>query len=236
MKKLTTEQFIEKAKLKHKNKYDYSLVNYKSGRSRIDIICLEHGKFKQIARNHLVGHGCPVCYKESSIITLNDFIDKAKNIHGDKYDYKLVCYKNNRTKVDIICKEHGVFKQIANYHIRGSGCPVCNESKGEKEVAKWLDKNNIKYIRQKRFNDCKNIRSLPFDFYIYSLNMCIEYDGKQHFEAIDFFGGEEGLIYIQNNDRIKTQYCINNNMKLVRIKYSEKIVGKLLFLTKYKHI
>ena len=73
-------------------------------------------------------------------------------------------------------------------------------------------------IRQKTFPECKNIKLLPFDFYLPDLNMCIEFDGDQHHKIIQRFGGESGFIYRQNNDKIKTNYCENNNIFLIRLK------------------
>jgi len=119
-----TEQFIEKAKLKHRDKYDYSLVDYKNSRTKIKIICSIHGVFKQNPSTHLGGSGCykcsPSAHKNTSI-----FIKEANLIHSDKYNYKLVNYKNIKRKVKIICKEHGVFEQDPDSHLKGSGCPKC---------------------------------------------------------------------------------------------------------------
>lgn len=151
------------------------------------------------------------------------FIEKAVSKHGNKYDYSLIDYKNNKTNIIIVCKNHGEFIQRPSHHLSGTGCPSCNESKGEREIAYLLDKNNINYKRQHTFEGCKNKKLLPFDFFIPLLNICIEYDGRQHFEAIDVFGGEEALRYIQHNDEIKTDYCKENNIKLIRIRYDEVV-------------
>lgn len=91
---------------------------------------------------------------------------------------------------------------------------------------KLLDKNNIKYIREYKFIDCKNIKPLPFDFFLFEYNTCIEYDGEQHFKINKYFGGEKGLLKRQKNDNIKNEYCINNNIRLIRIKYNENIEEK----------
>jgi len=124
-----TEQFIEKAKLKHGDKYDYSKVKYINAKEKVIIICKEHGEFLQNSYNHLSGKGCKKCgilsranIKKSNI---EEFINKAKLKHNDKYDYSKVEYINARTKITIICKEHGNFLQIPDSHIRGSGCSKC---------------------------------------------------------------------------------------------------------------
>lgn len=113
-------------------------------------------------------------------------------------------------------------------------CGCLEQSKGELYIQKILSENNIKYTPQKRFDDCRNIRSLPFDFYLDDINYCLEYDGRQHSEAIEFFGGEEGLRYRQQNDKIKTDYCNQNNIGLIRIPYTmseDEILKTILDLT-----
>ena len=125
-KKLTTEEFIEKAKQIHGNKYDYSKVEYKGNKIKVCIICPEHGEFWQMPINHCSKNnhnGCPICAKTivANKLRKNNsyFIEKAKQIHGDKYDYSKVEYVNNRTKVCIICPEHGEFWQTPDNHLKG---------------------------------------------------------------------------------------------------------------------
>jgi len=101
------------------------------------------------------------------------------------------------------------------------GCPSCNESKGEKEIAKFLNKYNINYNRQHKFNDCKNIFQLPFDFYIASVRTCIEFDGKQHFQPVEHFGGVKAYESLKLNDKIKSDYCEDNYINLIRIRYDQ---------------
>ena len=122
--KLTTEEFIAKAREVHGNKYDYSKVEYKNTNTKVCIICKEHGEFWQTANSHLSGHGCPNCTGNIKK-TSKEFIARAHEVHGDKYDYSKVEYKNNSTKVCIICEEHGEFWQLPNNHIKGQGCPKC---------------------------------------------------------------------------------------------------------------
>lgn len=215
MKKLNTGEFIIKANLKHNNKYDYSLVNYIDVKSLVVIICPIHGEFKQIVNSHLNGKGCPVCaIKSRSDIrkkTNEDFINESLRIHNGKYDYSLVNYINARHKVKIICPSHGIFEQKPDNHLSGNGCPFCNESKGEIKISRILDKLNINYIRQKTFEGCiGKKRKLPFDFYLPEKNLIIEYDGKQHFEIIEVFGGNNAFNETQLNDKIKNNYLLKN--------------------------
>lgn len=233
--KLTLEYFKIKSEDVHFGKYDYSLVEYNNSRTSVVIICPNHGQFKQTPHDHLSGRGCNKC----AIIERGDrlkkpqedFISESCLVHENKYDYSLVEYENTKTKVKIICPVHGEFKQAPTHHVRGVGCPYCNESKGEKKISKLLKESGVKFERQKRLVGCKNIMELPFDFYLPEHNICIEHDGRQHFEAIDYFGGEKALELTKINDRIKSDYCSNNNIELIRIAYNQdllKIMNKLI--------
>ena len=134
MKTLTTENFIEKAKEIHVGKYDYSKVEYINSKTKVCIICPEHGEFWQVPNYHLDGCGCPKCgeenRKEKKVLSLLDFIKRSREIHGDKYDYSKVEYKGIYEKICIICPEHGEFWQIPNNHINNKkGCPKCGVEK-----------------------------------------------------------------------------------------------------------
>jgi hypothetical protein len=223
--KLTTEEFIIKSKRIHGDKYDYSLVDYLTGKIKVTIICPTHGYFKQAPTKHLCGDGCPKC--SGHFMDTDYFIEKSKRIHGDKYDYSLSNYTNQTRKIKIICHTHGVFKQNPNNHMNGNGCPMCKESKGEKMIGNWLVGNNVKFSPQYRFDDCRNILPLPFDFYLPDYNVCIEFNGRQHYIPIDMWGGKVGLEETQKRDKIKMEYCNNNNIPLIIIKYNENLYNKL---------
>lgn len=153
--------------------------------------------------------------------TTEQFIKEAQLIHDNKYNYDKTDYTKNQIKVVITCPEHGDFEQRPLSHLQGCGCPNCNESKGEKAISKFLDKYNISYYRQHKFDDCKNVFSLPFDFYIPSSRVCIEFDGKQHYEPNNHFGGTETFEKLKINDTIKNNYCEDNYIDLIRIKYTQ---------------
>jgi len=129
-KKITTEDFIHKAMKIHKNKYDYSKVNYTNNYTKIIIICPIHNEFEQIPFVHLQGSGCKLCShqqkREAYAFSKKEFIKKAKEVHGNKYDYSKVNYVNIQTKIIIICPTHGGFKQIPNAHLRGAICIKCS--------------------------------------------------------------------------------------------------------------
>lgn len=220
---------IAKFKKIHKNKYNYSLVKYTTKQTNVKIICQLHGIFLQQPASHLLGCGCPNCSKTKKLTSI-DFINKSKEIHGEYYDYTNVDYVNIATKVNIICPKHGVFQQLPKSHKKGHGCYLCKESEGEKKILNFLLKNSIEFIRQQRFTDCRNIRMLPFDFYLPKHNLCIEFDGLQHFKPIELWGGKKRFLYIKKCDNIKNIYCREKKIKLIRISYKEDILIKLKYL------
>lgn len=170
---------------------------------------------------------------------VDDFKCEASKTHSNKYDYSLISFiKNNKQKIPIICPIHGEFQQQSLSHLQGQGCPICKESKGEKEIRVILNENNINFECQKKFDDCRNINPLPFDFYLPDHNVCIEYNGRQHYQTVsnNFFGGEERLLETQKRDKIKYDYCINSNIKLIVIKYDENISKKIKKLLSTIHI
>ena len=150
-KKLTTEEFIEKARKVHGDKYDYTRVEYIGSKIKVKIICPIHGEFEQIPNSHLLGFNCPKCgnkkRRENCVMTQNDFIERARLVHGDKYDYSKVEYINSDTKVCIICPIHGEFWQTPCHHInRGDGCQKCANKNNN------IDKrsNTVEFIEKAR--------------------------------------------------------------------------------------
>lgn len=121
---LTTEEFISIANKRHNNFYGYKSTKYVNSKSKVIITCPKHGNFEQIASDHLAGSGCPKCACIGKLTT-EEFIERSKKIHNNKYDYSKVKYKNSRTKVCIVCPEHGEFLQEPASHLRGNGCPEC---------------------------------------------------------------------------------------------------------------
>lgn len=111
--KLSLDKFIEKARIVHGNKYNYSKVDYINNTTKVEIICPTHGTFYQIPKDHIKGCGCSKCSHERSGLkarkSLEQFIQDARKVHGDKYNYNEVEYINSNTKVCIICPKHGEF-------------------------------------------------------------------------------------------------------------------------------
>ncbi len=290
-----TDEWIEKIKKIHGDRYDYSKVEYVKNSSKICIICKEHGEFFQTPANHLKGKNCPKC--TGHFMDKNFFLNKAKEFYKDNsgnpiYDYSLVDYNDSTTHVTIIChkidvgtgKEHGPFYKTPNKHlggqgcpicgnessglknrlsnedflkkaftdryeylseyvtakskiliqckkcgnkfwqeayshISGCGCPVCNESKLEKEVTKYLNEQNIRNEKQKKF---KWLGRQSLDFYLPDYNIAIECQGIQHFESKDFFGGDNGLEKIVKRDSNKLKKCLSNNIEMIYVIDNEK--------------
>lgn len=218
--RLNSDKFIKSVKAIHGNKYDYSNTVYITARNKINIICPMHGIFKQRPYDHLNGSGCPKCVG-LNIKTNGEFINESKKIFENKFEYNNTKYVSSRSHVIITCKLHGDFNVTPNNHLsKQQGCPICKESKGEEKISNALKKMNIPFIQEKTFQNCiGKRRKLPFDFYLPKQNLVIEYDGKHHFEVVDAFGGEKGFDEIQQNDKIKNRFLIENNIKLLRIPY-----------------
>ena len=221
----TSEDFIKRLKAYHGDKYDYSLIEYIKNSSKVKIICPIHGIFEQRPNLHVNRDGCPKCGIEvraqKSRLSQDDFIERSILKHGNLFDYSLVEYIKSDVKVNIICHEHGVFKQSPHSHLSGTGCPICNLSYGEKNIISILNEKNISFISQKTFDDCIYRSLLYFDFYLPNHNLCIEYDGGQHFKPVEYFGGEKAFKETVKKDNIKNEYCKDNNINLVRIKYTD---------------
>lgn len=137
--KLTREIFIERARKIHGDKYDYSKVVYVNNSTFVTIICPEHGEFSQRPSVHLRGGECPICGRkkcdENRRLGTEKFIKKAREIHGDKYDYSKVVYVSAHEKVIIICSIHGEFLQTPTAHLSGKGCKLCaNKYIGDKKI------------------------------------------------------------------------------------------------------
>lgn len=176
----TTKTFISEASKIHKNKYDYSLTKYVRIDHKITIICPIHGPFQQTPHTHLIyKSGCPSCFQERNGDTKEIFISKSRQVHGDKYDYSLVKYRNNSTKVTIICPIHGPFNQLPGNHInRRSGCPTCACTvRAEKRKmsfdemitkAKEIHNNKYKYVPEGYTNVSGNLKIICPDHGLFS--------------------------------------------------------------------
>ena len=221
-KKMAQETFIKKAKKVHGDKYDYSKVNYVNSQTKVCIICPQHGEFWQTPNSHLSGKGCKECaneYKKRNKYTTRDIIKKFKKIHGDYFDYSKFVYNGIMEKSLIICPNHGEFVMNAHDHLKGHGCPMCNQSFLEKEIKDVLDKNKIQFEEQKTFDWLKYKGKQYLDFYLPKYNIAIECQGIQHFKPIPFFSksyktAELGFIEIIAKDDNKKSLCEKNGVEI----------------------
>ena len=213
---LSTEEFINRARKKNGDKYDYSKTKYIDTDTNVTIICPIHGEFKMSPHNHLKGHGCPRCsFQRLGLIkrkTLETFIGECKQVHGDKYDYSKVEYINNDTKVCIVCSKHGEFWQKPVKHLGGQGCPICKQSHLENEIWRLLKENHIEFERQKMFDW---LGALSLDFYLPQYKIAIECQGRQHFGCFTYYGGEEGYQVRLARDKKKLKLCQDNGVRLL---------------------
>ena len=223
----TTEQFIKKAEKKHGGKYDYSRVVYVNNYTKVIIGCPIHGWIEQTPHEHLNSNGCGLCGNvlkgSSKVLTTKQFVEKAKIVHGDLYDYGKVVYDRANKKVIITCKTHGDFFQTPNNHIHGKGCPKCKKSFGENKIGDYLTKKDIKYIPQYSIHNenifCKN-KVIKVDFYLETYNTIIEYNGQQHYKEEPYFCSRN-LEEQQIRDMSLRQYCKEHKIKLIEIPYWE---------------
>ena len=220
------EEFIKEAKKVHGELYDYNEVVYKDSHSKVKIIChkkdkngIEHGIFEQVAKNHLKGENCPKCKFENLALinksTTDEFINKSNKIHNGKYSYSKTVYVNSKLPVIITCKKHGDFEQTPKTHLKGHGCPKCNQSKMESEVINFLESKHIRYIYQASCKDLKWLSKQSLDFYLPDYGIAVECQGAQHFTPVIIFGGKEGFLTNVKRDISKYYKCISNNIKLL---------------------
>jgi len=217
-----------------------SKENILNNTSFVDYLCPEHGQQKMRIKNLINGKKCPYCSNHNNSLKYKLSVDEVErrinelgSILLNKNDY---C--NNSTKnLKIICNECGqIFTTSLSRFLchNGQVCKKCSskESKGERIIRHFFEENEIHFIQEKVFCDCRDQRPLPFDFYLPDYNLCIEFDGEQHFRDKGNFSNS--LSYTQNHDKIKTDYCLVNNIKLLRISFNqinkiEKILKEKLF-------
>ena len=211
---------------------------YINNQTKILHRCKIDGYEWMAAPNHILRNvGCPVC-SGTKKRTQDEYIKDVANINP--YIIVIGKYKSNKTKIMHKCKicEHEWLVRPTDV-LDGFGCPKCNISKGEKNIAAWLDAKNILYESQKKFDDCKNVLSLSFDFYLPNYNILIEYNGKQHYEPIEYFGGHKTFENQILRDNIKKEYCKKNNIFLIEIPYYSNLddeLEKLYKMIKTKNI
>lgn len=206
------------------------LDDYVNCRTKVRCKCLNCGHIWEAQPYNLTnGYGCPNCKKETVASKLRNsletIIERARNVHGDFYDYSKVEYKSLDDKVLIGCPIHGYFYQTMYSHInRKCGCPKCQQSHGERLVSQILNKLKVEYSQQYKITYNTNFRKTPTAFIDFrtilnNQEYFIEYNGELHYIAKEHFGGELKLQQQQHRDNVLRQYCIENNIKLLEIPY-----------------
>lgn len=200
---------IERAKKIHGNRYDYSEVSYLNQRDKVKIICPKHGAFYQSLYAHINGEKCPLCSKEEKILNmtkpLERFIEDARVVHGEKYDYSKVQYINDRTKVCIICPKHGEFWQTPNSHLQGSGCPKCSGK----------NRTTEDYVRElkEKFGDIYDYSKV--DYKGSEENVTLIYKGREiTAKAVKFLSAKKPMTFEKVRcveDFIRKANAIHNN-------------------------
>lgn len=222
----TYEQFVDEIKIINPN--IQIIGNYINANTKIKCNCLIHNKeFSMTPNNLLQGKGCPICAiqrrSNKRRKSYDEFVSEMAQINPNIII--IGEYKGAKTKIKCQCRIDGnIFMAQPSNLLQGFGCPICNNSKGEKRISYLLNQYKVEYISQYKFDNCKHIRPLPFDFYLPKYNMCIEYDGLQHYEPVCF--GDRSIEQSKYSfeqqkikDNIKTQYCQENKIKLLRIPY-----------------
>ena len=200
--RLTLEEFKNRSKELFQDRYGYDKVSFKKLSDQVLITCKVHGDFSQRATSHLAGNGCKKCHILSTRKEKEEFILVAKRIHGEKYDYGKVIYTGNKKPVEIICPKHGSFWQKPNSHTSSkNGCKICNDSKGEVSIGLILKKHGINFIREYKLPSYR----YRYDFFLPDFNIFIEFNGLQHYQKIEFFGGLEGFQVTKKRDKKKKE-------------------------------
>jgi hypothetical protein len=215
-KKYTLQEFIDRGNIIHNYGFDYSLIReYENNKTRVPLICKTCGHlFSVTPDNHLNRKsGCPKCVGQ--VKTTNDIVKEFVSKHGENtYDYSKVVYKNVDSPVIIIQKNDN--KEILitpKNHLRSLG--EYSGSKLEKIVDGILNKMGIVYKKYENFEWLRYKKPLELDFYLPDYNIAIEIQGRQHFEPVEVFGGENEFKNIQQRDKIKKQLCDDNGVKLL---------------------
>ena len=231
MKKITTEEFIQKARTIHGDRYDYSKVKYVNNSTNIIIICRKHGEFEQTPTNHYHRKGCPKCVEEnrgqSQRLTQETFLNRAKEKHGDRYDYSKAIYINSHEKVTIICRKHGDFNQKPQNHLRGDGCPRCNggvqytkDDFIQKAIKKHGDKYDYSLVEYVNTITPVKIICREHGEFIQAPNKHLQYYGCQkcskHFMDTEYFIEKAREKYGDKYDYSKVIY-VNNYTPLIII-------------------
>lgn len=229
----TEEEFEELVR----DKKDFTLISkYVNYRTKLEVRHSCGYEFKVFPSNFIYNEsGCPKCYGNMPK-TNEAFTEEIEGLVGREYSLES-SYTGNKNKITVKHNECGRSYDVTpDKFLRGGRCPNCFFSRGEKRIKEFLDEMSIDYLREYVIDECRHKLPLPFDFAVFNkerLILLIEYDGDQHFIPKDFWGGKKGLEETKKRDSIKDNYCEENEIKLLRIPYTdfdnvEKILNKEL--------
>ena len=209
------------------NEYIF-LDTYVNNMTKIRVKHTKCGKIYEVTpANFLSGHGCPYCSGKAKK-TDDQFQQEVYDLVGDEYTF-LDTYINSKVKLRVKHNKCGRIYEVTptDFFNKHSRCPYCNSPKGETLITKILDTLNIKYESQETFDDLKDIQPLSYDFYVPSQNILIEYQGIQHYEPIDYFGGDHAFKLQQKHDKMKLDYAKTHHYNLITVPYTEDTFSKI---------
>jgi superfamily II DNA or RNA helicase len=214
--KFNTEDFINRAHIVHGDKYDYSKVNYVNANAKVCIICPKHGEFWQTPYGHLKGNGCAICSGNTKK-TKEDFIIKAKEIHGNKYDYSKVDYVNATTKICIICPEHGEFWQQPSNHLTGTGCPICNRGFTKSYILNLIKETDLEAMTNHQLIELISLKKLPEELKV------LAFSPAGSIERINTLGQLKNTLEDSNISDLQAEEIINEEIEKQEKLQNERI-------------
>lgn len=229
------EEFRERSDNLYGDIYDTSESIYLGSNLSITVFCRKHGYFNTIPARFLSGDGCYKCGREKHAISLSkslrelfdSFVLRSRKIHGNKYGYYFEHYFGRGLKTKIKCPTHGFFWQNSDSHSAGIGCPYCNESTGEKRLAKIFDKLEVSYQREYKIPNTKT--RYEYDFFLPDHGVLIEFHGRQHFEPVEIFGGQKALEDTQRRDKAKVELAKAHKIPLVEFTHKDMLLEEEAF-------
>lgn len=218
--KKTNEEFTEQVYNLVGEEYTFK-ETYIDSKTKIRVRHNTCEKVYEVTPNDFTSRGnrCPHCSRYRRR-TIEEFKSLVYGLVEEEYTV-IGKYVNSHTKIEIKHNVCGYVNKVRpNNFLGGTRCSICNESKGERTIREYLERNNIKYEEEKEFEDLIRYNPLRFDFYIEEYNLLIEYDGIQHYEHIPHFGTYDDYKDTIERDELKNNYCKENNIYLLRIPYN----------------
>lgn len=230
--KKDNQYFIDKLNDKFKGSIIINKIYRKDRKVYGSFTCVKHNCTYDRLVNRMLdkrrGNCCPECVSISKVkhrtgkTAKKDYDTHYRECLNAHCDLPLPNQKyiNNSSELLYKCPKGHTYLQTPNTHLTNHGCPICNESHGERFIRNYLDRHNIKYEAQKKFEDLKDKKQLSYDFYLSDYNILIEYQGIQHYESVDYFGGDSRFETQLYHDFIKYKYAKDNNYKLIELPYT----------------